>query len=347
MQFQTDLEFLPQPALEVRDGAVTAVNAAARELLPRLAPGQPLSGSLARLSAGAEAAGRFEAEDQIFFFTRVVAQDRQLIFLRTARSSPLTAGQLDGFSRQMREQLGGLLNQMELLARQLDGDGLSAPQISGLSHSFHRMLRLMNNLEFLNLSEEELKRQFLPVTMDLAGLCRDLKRQAAPMLRKAGVELRYDSDRTGLLIPGNPALMQRLLLGLISNAAKAAPGRPVVLSLRLRGNRAAVTVSGGEGEDTGLDALLRHSDPLSIPAPGDGAGMGLAVARRITALHDGALLARRREDGGLAFTLSLSTGPLDAQLSLHSPAERDGGLSPFLVELADVLPVQLFQPDLD
>lgn len=345
MQEQTDLEGLNQAALEIRGGAVSAMNAAARRLLPGLAPGQVPPGSLALSLEQEPLAGSFQADGQSFFFTRAAAGDRQLILLRPAGDSPLTARQLEGFSRQMREQLGGLLTQLDLLSRQLDGDEDAVPHLSGASQSFHKMLRLMNNLELMNLSDGELKRQFLPVTMDLAGLCRDTASQAASMLRVNGFELRYDSDCASLLIPGDPELLRRLLLGLISNAVKAAPNQPVILSLRPWEDRAVVTVSGGGAPEAGLSTLLRQEDGL--PAPGDGAGMGLPVARRIAELHGGALLARARDEGGLSFVLSLPTGPLDTHMSLHTPIERDGGISPFLVELADLLPGELFQPDMD
>lgn len=341
MKIQTNLEDLPQAALEVRKGAVTAMNQAARQALPHLNPGDPLPVSLARSLEEEQSAGSFEEGERSFLFTRTDARDRQLIFLHPAGDSRLTARQLDGFSRQMRSQLGNLLSQLDLLTEQLEADGPPSPRLSGISQSFYRMLRMMNNLEFLNLSQEELERQFYPVTMDLAGLCRDLTAQAVPLLRKAGFELRYESGCAGLLISGDPELLLRLLLELISNAAKTTPRSAVRLSLRPKDGRAVITVSGGA---IGALGVLPDSEG-EIPSPENGAGMGLAVARRIVQLHSGVLLIRRQGLGQLAYTLSLPTGARSGSLPLHSAPEREGGLSPFLLELADVLPDELFEPD--
>ena len=73
--------------------------------------------------------------------------------------------------------------------------------------------------------------------------------------------------------------------------------------------------------------------------------MGLVIARHIVTLHGGTMLLEQRGSGLLAI-LSLPTGPLSPSLTVRTPkAEADSGLSPVLVELADVLPLSLFQMD--
>ena len=72
--------------------------------------------------------------------------------------------------------------------------------------------------------------------------------------------------------------------------------------------------------------------------------MGLSIARQIAALHMGTMLLERREGSGLFAAVSLPTGPLDVRVSVQEPrVECDGGLSPVMVELSDVLPHTLFQ----
>ena len=158
----------------------------------------------------------------------------------------------------------------------------------------------------------------------------------------------FRSSTEGLLIPGDAALLSRMLLGLLSNAAKAAPSGTVLLTLRRWGDRAVLTCtnSGSTPDDGQLSALLEGASPHLLPEPGEGAGMGLPIIRHIVALHGGTLLLERREPGGLAATVSLPTGPLSMDLTLSTPApERSGGLSPLLVELSDVLPSSLYQPE--
>lgn len=347
IQEQIYLEQLPQPALEIREGAVCAMNPAARAQLPSLSPGSPVPEFLSLPLTGPEQTGCFESQGETFLFTRLSAPEKQLLLFRPAGDNGLTASQVEGFSRQMRGQMGQLLNQVQLLSRQLRDAQQHPQQLNQLNHSFHQMLRLVNNLEFLNIPMDQAQSLFTPVTMDLAGLCQQLRRQAAPMLRKAGVELEFVSPCTSLLIPGDPQLLQRMLLSLISNAAKAAPGGKVTLELRVWGEKAVLTVSDSGTQETDLSALLQKEEN-HIPAPGEGAGMGLDVVRRIVALHGGALLSRTGDLGGLTFTVALPTGPLSFSLPLHSPSvESDAGISPFLLELADLLPGELFDVDTD
>ncbi len=347
IQEQIYLEQLPQPALEIHEGAVCAMNAAASAQLPSLSPGSPVPEFLSLPLTGPEQTGCFDCQGKTFLFTRLSTPEKQLILFRPAGDNGLTASQVEGFSRQMRGQMGQLLNQVQLLSQKLQNGDQQSRQLNQLNHSFHQMLRLVNNLEFLNIPMDQARALFAPVTMDLAGLCQQLRHQGAPMLRKAGVELEFISPCTGLLIPGDPQLLQRMLLSLISNAAKAAPGGRVTLELRTWGEKAVLTVSDSSTQETDLSALLQK-DESHIPAPGDGAGMGLDVARRIAALHGGTLLSRTGDQGGLTFTVALPTGPLSPSLSLHSPSvESDAGISPFLLELADLLPGELFDVDAD
>ena len=337
---------LPHPALEIHNGTVTALNAAAQAQLPSLVQGGPVPEFLT-LQPGQDT-GSFTQGSDTFLFTRVPAPSGDLVFFRPAQGCDLNERQLEGFSHQMRETMGTLLNQLQNLSLQVQDQPGPAAQITQLNHSFHQMLRLMNNLEFLNIPLAQAQSLFRPVAMDLAGLCANVKRQAAPLLRKANVNLEFSSPCAGLLIPGDPELLQRMMLALISNAAKVSSGGTVLLSLRPWMDRAVLSVADcGQGESN-LAALLSVSPLHDIPQPGDGAGMGLAVVRRIAALHGATLLTRRGDKDGLIFTISLPTGPLPAQMELATPKmEQDAGISPFLLELADFLPSDLFESDMD
>ena len=135
---------------------------------------------------------------------------------------------------------------------------------------------------------------------------------------------------------------------IVASVRKAAPGGQVVLSLSSRSGRAVLTLSdsGDALEEGSLDALFSSGQPEGqIPNPQDGAGMGLAIARHIVSLHGGALLLEERQ-GGLFAVVSLPTGPLSPTLTVRTPrVEENGGISPVLMELSDVLPLSIFQMD--
>ena len=338
MTQESYLEQLPQAAVEVQHGKIVAMNTAARVQLPNLVPGDIAPEFLTLPLSGTEQTGSFAHQEDTFLFTRLNSPHRQILLFRPADGG-LTSGQVSGFSRQMREQMAALLLQIELL------QGQGGRTVTQLNHSFHQMLRLVNNLEFLNIPTAQAQTIFYPVTMDLAGLCRDLRRQAAPLLRKAKVDLQFVCSCPGLLIPGDPELLQRMILSLISNAAKASPGGRVTVELLPWMDKAILSVSDSNTQQVDLSTLLQKEDGY-VPSPTEGAGMGMAVAQRIVDLHNGTLLSRTGEQGGVTFTVALPTGPLSGGLSLETPSfELDGGVSPFLLELSDLLPMELFEPE--
>ena len=118
----------------------------------------------------------------------------------------------------------------------------------------------------------------------------------------------------------------------------------MVLTLRRQQGRALATVSnnGPLPNPKQLSALFQEGLGEDVPLPGQGAGLGLSVARDIAALHRGSMLTEWGQSSPTV-VLSLPTGPLDGRASLRTPrCQVNGGLDPVLLELSDVLPVHLF-----
>ena len=346
MSYMDNLEQLPYGAFTIQDGAVSSVNTAAQSQLPILVPGAHLPEAMLGALSQGDSAGTFTWEEQSFFFTRVDSPDSRLILFRPDQSGGISAAQLDGFSRRMREQLGAFFNQLQLISDRSDPQADGADQIAGLNQSFHRILHLVNDLEFLNIPTKQADDLFCPVCLDLSRLCAELYEKTAPAAKRIGVTLHHTPVALPVLIPGDPALLERMALCLISNGAKAAPGGVVWLGLQLRNDRAVLTVcDSGNGE---VDLSRLTPDPDRIPTPDEGAGMGLDVARRIAKLHNGTLLTAPGANGGLICAVSLPTGPLPTAAPLNAPRmETDGGISTLLTELSDLLPTDMFRPDFD
>ena len=342
------LERLPEGAIQLCQGRVRAFNRAAGAQFPELAVGGQAPEYLSP-ALGDQTAGVFLHQGVEYVFSRTPQDCGQLLLVHPSTQSALTDRQLDGFVRQMRSFMQEILLQVQLLSNDLTrAGGDPTDRDDAFQKTFCRMYRLLSNLDYLrSLGAPQLS--FQPITMDLAGLCARLSDEAASLLEGAGVTLTYRCAAASLLLPGDPELLTRLILILLSNAAKAAPQGSVFLTLAQRRDRAilSVTDSGQDFAQEDLDTLFPSPLPDSrVPDPQDGAGMGLAIARHIVALHKGAMLLERRESGALLSVVSLPTGPLDARLEVRSPRIEDtGGLSPVLVELSDVLPQARFHFD--
>lgn len=332
------LDTFPEAVLRLKEGTIVYVNPAARTLLPRLEQGGGLPSSMALLAAPSQGSGIFTEEGRVWSFSASRMEEERLVLFRPAPFPVLDARELEGTVRQLRGLLGDVMAEMGPLTAK----GAQAPSQAtqaDFTRSCYRMTRLVGNLDYVRQAAAK-EVEFRPERVDLAKLCGDLAREAGDLLRGVDTDLWYDAQLTALLVPGDPGLLQRLLLGLIANSAQAAKGGSVVLSLGLREDRAVLSLSdSGKALDSrGRDALLKQETGRKIPLPGQGAGLGLSIARDIVALHQGAMLIDLGEENRPSILISLPTGPLPPGVTVKSPAaDLTGGLDPLLVELSDVL----------
>ena len=244
---------------------------------------------------------------------------------------------------QFREQMNNLAAAIQLLTpvvREKGGEQYD-PYLAILYQSLYRMMRMLGNVEYLELDaclQQEIKLE----TLDLAGLCRELAAQTAPLTELAGVTFSYEEETGSLLTQGNSSLLRRLLLGLIANAVKAAgKGGQAGLRLAVHQDRAVLTVwDNGPGlvPQTGEDSLLSRPDGL---------GLGLKVARSLAASLCGSIVFDQREDRGCRAVVSRPICPPVGGMVLRTPDmgyDARGGISALLVELAGVLPYEAFLP---
>ena len=198
------LEGFPEGAIEAFQGRIQGFNHAAQSQFPELAVGEKLPPFLTDTIDGPEGAGSITPNRVRYMFSRISGCRRELLLFRPASQAALTDRQLDGFIRQMRGFLQEILMEVEAVSN-------GAP--SGLwafYKSFCRTYRLLSNLEFVHSMGSGEGVLFRPTTLDLAGLCRSLTREAGDLLGEAGVKLRFVCPAASLLIPGDPALLQRL-----------------------------------------------------------------------------------------------------------------------------------------
>ena len=157
--------------------------------------------------------------------------------------------------------------------------------------------------------------------VDLAALL--ARATSDPALGSVPFEL-VPADEPLPPIAGDPHLLQRALRNLLLNAAQATLARaaadgatgatgareaapePVVVRLRRDAAAAIVTI---DDHGTGLAPEIRDRlfEPFASGRPG-GAGLGLALARRIVLMHGGSLELRPREPFGIRAEIRLPLG---------------------------------------
>jgi signal transduction histidine kinase/ActR/RegA family two-component response regulator len=162
-----------------------------------------------------------------------------------------------------------------------------------------------------------------------------------PAAQAKQIEIRKPGPSDGDVVHGDPDRLQQIAWNLLSNAIKFTPKGgwvEVILSRRVDALELIVQDS-GPGMDPGFIPYafdrFRQADSGAARHHA-GLGLGLAIARDLTALHGGEVSAGNREGGrGAIFTVRLPrlpNGVLETQAEIPAAAEArtDGVLRPSL-----------------
>jgi signal transduction histidine kinase len=186
------------------------------------------------------------------------------------------------------------------------GGALSREDARGLatsvSRAADRLRRLVGNLAATaRLDREEAEVTTRPI-------------EAAQVIAMAAAEFPEAGDRLRLPAPhvelwGDPQLASQALVALVENALEHSPEDETV-EVRVEGTGVEVRIQVAD-RGTGIDpelagrifAAFTQAD-ASVTRPHEGLGIGLYLARKIMAAHEGRIEFEAREGGGTTFTLS-------------------------------------------
>ena len=200
------------------------------------------------------------------------------------------------------------------------------------------MLRIVGRMELC----ARLEGPASPEPVDLAALTRDLGERMEGLLDRAGVELTVDCPER-LLARADGALVRQLLLELVSNGAAA--GKSVKLVLKRDGEDAVLTVEdNGPGLPAERAAVLFGGGEEDLPDWRQG-GIGIAVSRRIAALHNGRIFPVCEPGRGLLVMVSFPLNQAGGEGFRCPEVTFDrGGFDEAVVGLSHLLPAGVFAP---
>lgn len=151
------------------------------------------------------------------------------------------------------------------------------------------------------------------LTSTLLDFVRDAPLDRAPAAPREVIErslVDLPGARVELELASAPAAMfvdrerfARALHNVVDNAAQAAPGEPIALTVASEGKRVRVEVR-DRGPGLPVGAETKIFEPF-VTTRVRGTGLGLAVARRIAEQHGGTLTAHNHRSGGAVFTFYL------------------------------------------
>ena len=336
-----NLSAYAQAAILIQDGQVAAMNEMAGQYLPDVAEGSVAPDYLDLAADGEVGTGIFCAQDNCYTVRYTRTEQGDLFLFQPHPDMGLTRYQLDSALFQMRQFMGEFLLQIGPYTRE-NAPALSQQTSQQFSRSYHRMLRLMDNMEYVNSTQEEAMKR-----LDVVELWGNLTEEAGTLLRENRTAVTFECRWPYLLVEGNADLLRHLLLELLSNAGRDAKEGSIHVKVEKQAARVILTV-----KDTTKDAVpnrqrVYHSRTAigAIPLPDNGAGLGRAVAERIVRVHGGAMFSYQDNTSTLV-VVSLRHVGGSPYLRVEMPKlERNGGFNPLMVELSDILPSHLFGMD--
>jgi two-component system CheB/CheR fusion protein len=209
-------------------------------------------------------------------------------------------------SHELRTPLTPILGMSRALNRGLTREADVREAATVLSENAERLLGLVENMLILaRLDRENADVAFEPV--HLARMVRNVvERHEASYPNRV---LHVHEPDIAPLVDGHPGWLEQVVQNLVGNAEKyAGPHAVVTVDLSLSDESASVRVI-----DNGLGLTDEQAQHVFEPFYRDpatanrtpGAGLGLAVCKRLVELQGGAIWARRGEDGGAEFGFSL------------------------------------------
>ena len=246
---------------------------------------------------------------------------------RKPRRAQISAEHLASLSHEFRTPLNGVLG----MARLLEGTRLSAEQrayATALRESGEHLLTLVNDvLDFAKLGAGRI--ELHPGEVEVESLLRGVCELLSPRAREKGLEIAWAAPAQVRAIRADEGRMRRILLNFAGNAVKFTEAGGVLLNVAVPApGRLRFMV-----DDTGPGVSEQQRDRIfeafaqadAAHAELGGAGLGLAIARRLAGAMGGEVGVEPAPGGGARFWMeagfrTLAAAPEAASLQARTVA---------------------------
>src|SRR6266478_3267506 len=265
----------------------------------------------ARLYEQVKAASQ-QLEEKVRVATAELVRRNELLqrqHLELEQASQLKSQFLANMSHEFRTPLNAILGYTSMLLQGVSGD-MSAPQKNKLlrvdSNARH-LLSIINDI--LDISRIEAGKMPLHLEdFDLGGLISELFAEVEPLIQRARLQVFTDLQQPVPQLYSDRQKVKQVVLNLLTNAIKFTPAGHVKVVVREdQSGEVRIAV-----EDTGIGIApadqanvfedFRQADN-SVTREYGGAGLGLAICRRLAKMLDGRIELKSQPGEGSVFTL--------------------------------------------
>jgi signal transduction histidine kinase/CheY-like chemotaxis protein len=232
---------------------------------------------------------------------------------------------LASLSHELRTPLNGVLGMAGLLAEtRLDAD--QKTYVQALRESGQHLLNLVNDvLDLAKLESSDIDLE--PAPVDIEHLLQSVCELLSPRAREKGLEIAWVSELAGTPILADEGRLRQILFNLAGNAVKYTERGGAILEARQSHGgddhvwlRLSVRDTGpGVPESEQARIFEEYARASGTGARLEGAGLGLAIVRRLAAAHGGSVGLTTPPGGGSEFWFEARF----ALVQPHSDAELD------------------------
>jgi two-component system sensor histidine kinase BaeS len=240
-----------------------------------------------------------------------LARDMRELALTLEQNQTARARWFADISHELRTPLAVLLGEIDAL---LDGiRPLTPERIASLQQEVLHLQRLVEDLYVLARADLGAL-HYRKHNLDFAELCAERVDAARGALQSAGLQLHVQLPQPGPVVHGDADRLQQLLDNLLGNSVRyTRAGGEVHVSVGTQGSDAVLRIedSAPGVPDAALARVFDHlfrTDEARTRSTG-GAGLGLAISKRIVEAHGGSIRAAQSALGGLCIEARL---PLSA-----------------------------------
>ncbi len=273
--------------------------------LERTRPGHPwteaevdaIESIAADIGRGLKHARMYEAENSLVEQVKALDQTKSDFFATVSHElrTPLTS--IEGYVEMLRDQ---------------DGGQTTAAQERMLETIDRNTTRLRNLIEdlFTLTKIESGTSQSVPRPVNLLDIVRDAAQVLQPMVTSTGLTLTVTCPDGSLAVNGDLSQLDRVVMNLLSNAAKfTSPGGRIHVTAARDGDTAVISVS-----DTGIGIPDKDKEAVfgrffrasnAVRRSISGTGLGLTIVRTIVAEHGGEVAIHSTEGVGTTVTVRL------------------------------------------
>src|SRR6266436_4120727 len=228
--------------------------------------------------------------------------------LALEQASQLKSQFLANMSHEFRTPLNAILGYTSMLLQGVSGDMQPAQRNKMLrvdSNARH-LLSIINDI--LDISRIEAGKMPLHVEeFELPALIAELLAEVEPLIQKARLQVLTDLQHAGPLVRSDRQKVKQIVLNLLTNGIKFTPQGEVKVVARVEEDEVRIAV-----QDTGIGIAVQDYEKVfedfrqadsSVTREYGGAGLGLAICRRLARMLDGRIDLESRLAVGSTFTL--------------------------------------------